>query len=279
LTSTNQMNLNNNLSTTGLHFSGQSQIAFKTEATEEYSIARAQNPEKKIQTYQFMKGRYFPGDLKRTSMEKVTFMEILENLAIHLQKQNFYPDPENGEGDLVIVVHYGVTNAELDFNNMFGYESLSDYGYDLVGTGPSQLANMDALASVGFNLASKELVERSNVASGYLKASLLGMEEAYDVVPPENEYDLKEMLSEPRFFIILMAYDLPLAKKGTLKVHWTTRFSVRAIGQPFDVAIQNMNEVAGNYFGKNLKGLNKRFLDDDSQVEIGEIEVIEEEKK
>ena len=254
-------------------------IAFKVEATEEYSIDRAQDPNKKIQTYQFMKGRYFPGDLKRTSMEKVTLMDILENLAVHLQKQNFYPDPENGEGDLVIVVHYGVTQTEVDFNEMLAYDSLSDYGSDLLGKGTSQLANMDALASLGFNVATKDLAQRSNVASGYLKASLLGMEEAYDMLPPENEYDLKLMLSEPRYFVILMAYDLPLRKQGILKLHWTTRFSIRATGQPFDEAVLKMNEVAGNYFGQNMKGLSKRFVDDDSQVEIGEIEVLGQEEK
>ena len=60
---------------------------------------------------------------------------------------------------------------------------------------------------------------------------------------------------------------------------WSTRYSIRAIGQSFDQAIKDMNLVAADYFGKNLQGLNKTRVTDKSRVEIGEIEVIGVEPK
>ena len=35
-----------------------------------------------------------------------------------------------------------------------------------------------------------------------------------------------------------------------------------------------MNLIAGDFFGKNLKGLNKKRVNDKSRVEMGDIEVI-----
>jgi hypothetical protein len=87
------------------------------------------------------------------------------------------------------------------------------------------------------------------------------------------------MLDEERYFVILMAYDIPSIKMGDPKLLWTTRYSIRAIGQNFDDAIKGMNEIAGDYYGQSFEGLNLKRLDDDSKVEIGDIEVIGEEKE
>ena len=56
---------------------------------------------------------------------------------------------------------------------------------------------------------------------------------------------------------------------------WTTRYSIRTLGQSFAEAIQDMNFVAGDFFGKNIEGLNQRRASDKSRVEMGDIEVLE----
>ncbi len=58
---------------------------------------------------------------------------------------------------------------------------------------------------------------------------------------------------------------------------WSTRYSIRSIGQSYAQAIKELNLVAGNYFGKNLKGLISKRATDKSIVEFGEIEVIDPE--
>jgi hypothetical protein len=132
-----------------------------------------------------MKGRYFAGDFKRTDMEEFTFMDILENLAIHLKKQNYNADPKNGEGDLLLVVHYGVTRDKTRFDKY---------------------------------LQSRGLPNNPPWSTEF-KATLLGMEEAYDWKREFNEIDLEMMIEEPRFFVIVIAYDLPQAKQGKSFVH------------------------------------------------------------
>ena len=106
----------------------------------------------------------------------------------------------------------------------------------------------------------------------------MGMERAYsDRITSTEEYELKTMLDEERYFVILMAYDYPLFKQGEIKLHWTTRYSIRALGQSSEDAIQGMNIVASDYFGKSIGGLTKKRVTDKSRVEMGDIEVINQE--
>ncbi|MCZ6674942.1 MAG: hypothetical protein O7C75_18585 [Verrucomicrobia bacterium] len=261
-------------------------IVIKAEASDEFTRARALDENKKIQTYQFIEGRYFKGNNNDPGMKEITFRDIVEDMATHLRQQEFYPHPIPGNGDLLIVVHYGVTDYEETYEELMGYTSLEDMGYtDAVsgaGGGGTALdpSTINAISNFAFSMNSADAISRSNEQSDYFKAQLLGMEEAYSRnVSPSDEYELKSMLVEERYFVILMAYDFPLLKQGELKLLWSTRYSIRAVGQSFTQAIQDMNLVAGDFFGKNLKGLNKKRVTDRSRVEIGDIEVIGEEKE
>ncbi|MCB1124276.1 MAG: hypothetical protein KJT03_22180, partial [Verrucomicrobiae bacterium] len=265
--------------------SGANRIVIKAVASEDYVKERALDKSKKIQTYQFMKGRYFAGLSKNPGMEKITFNDIVQDMAKSLVKQNYYPNPVLGEGDLLIVVHYGVTDFEESLEDLMGWTSLEDMGYNdtiaNAGGGGTALdgATLDAINNFSFNLNSAGAVNSANDQSQYFKAQLLGMESAFsDRLPIQEEYDLKHMLQEERYFVVLMAYDYPSVKSGQPKLLWSTRYSIRAVGQSFADAIQDMNLVAGDYYGKNLKGLTKKRVTDDSRVEMGEIEVIDSEE-
>ena len=86
------------------------------------------------------------------------------------------------------------------------------------------------------------------------------------------------MLQEERYFVILMAYDYPkIRNEGEVKLLWSTRYSIRAVGQSFEDAIKDMNLVAGDYYGTNLKGFTRTRVTDKSRVEMGDIEVIGQE--
>lgn len=248
-------------------------ILIKAVASEDYVKQRALDATKKIQTYNFFEGKFFPGNTKDRSLERFTFMEILENMAIHLQKQGYYNHPELGEADQLIVVHYGVTDYEESFFDMMGYTSLEDLGW-------SEDMDASALADFQFNAQFMETMNQSNDRDRYSKAQLLGMEEAYMRTTPRYEReDLDWMLTEARYFVILMAYDLPLLKQGETKLLWSKRYSIRSIGQSFEDAVKDMNLVASDYFGLNLKGLNKVRANDKGRVTLGEIEVIGEERE
>ena len=216
---------------------------------QEYTIDRDANKSKKLQTYQFMKGKYRSADRMDPSMEKVAFEEIATDLALQLRKQNLYALEEPGQSDLLIVVHYGATWPPVPF-----YDS-SDI---------QQMISMNALDNIDNNLRKK----------------LLGMEvsDHYGKWPSEQRL-LGYLSGEGRYYIILMAYDFPLLQKGEAKLVWRTRYSIRALGQPFETAVHHMNRIASDYISKNMEGLINKRVDDSSHVAIGEIEVIEAEGK
>ena len=246
-------------------------IMIKAEASQEYVKQRALDDTKKVQTYSFSKGRYYKGNSKHSSMREFSFMDIVSDMAVHLQKQGYYNHPEAGEADLLIVVHYGVTDTEQSLFDLLGDTSLADLGY-------SENMDADAIAALQSKMNFLETANQATEDSLFRKAELLGMEEAYyKKTPAHKRRQLEWALAQARYFVILMAYDWPLLKQGETKLLWTTRYSIRALGQPFDQAIKDMNLVGGDYFGKNLDGLTQTRVTDDSKVEIGDIEVIEQE--
>ncbi|MCZ6674941.1 MAG: hypothetical protein O7C75_18580 [Verrucomicrobia bacterium] len=258
-------------------------IAIKAIASDVYTKSRALDKSKKVQTYQFMKGRYHPGTTVDAGMVEIKFEDLVYDIAVNLQKQNYYPVPELGKSDLLIVVHWGRTIEEADMEDMLGYTSMEDYGFnDTVANagadGIMTQAEMNATADFGFNTAASQNSSDGSDRSMYYKARLLGMEEAFSSrSTPREELLLKTLLQQERYFVALMAYDFQKLQKGELDLLWTTRYSIRAVGQSYEQAITEMNIVAGDFFGKNIGGLTQRRLDDKSSVQIGEIEVIGEE--
>lgn len=246
-------------------------ILIKTVASEEYVKQRAERGPDDIQTYNFFEGRYYGGSIKDRSLERFTFKDIIVDMAVHLQKQGYHSHPEVGEGDLLIVVHWGATDYEESFLDMMGYTSLEDMGY-------SDDMDASALASFESMISLSDTVHSANDQSRYAKSRLLGLEEAYHRSTPSHEREtLEHYLTESRYFVILMAYDFPLFKQGEVKLLWSTRYSIRSVGQSFDQAVKDMNLVAADYFGKDHKGIIKTRVTDKARVDIGEIKVIETE--
>ena len=264
-----------------LHLEAANRVALKTQASKEFIKGKAEDPTRKIQTYQFMKGNFHMGFTRDPSMKEVTFEGILYDLAMNLRKQGFYMHRERSEGDLLIVVHSGVTDVEISYEEFMGYTSEEDMGLtdEILNAGAGgeaiDFATIDAMNQLNFNLSSSGTTGSANRQSQAYKAQLLGLERAYsDKISNQEAYDLRSMLDEERYFIVLMAYDYPAFKKGEAKLMWSTRYSIRTLGQTFAEAIKDMNVVASDYFGKNLAGITQKRATDDSRVEMGEIEVL-----
>lgn len=264
-------------------FALSNRVAIRAEADTDFLKSREQSGSAKPLTYQVAKGKFYVGAMNDKRMKEFTFEDIVNDMAQHLRKQKFYPHTGEGTGDMLIVVHYGVTEYEESIMELMGYTSEEEMGlsseFDFEGIAPDS-ASMNAIQDLGFNQSTTDTLSDSNKQSMGHKAKLLGMEEAFGFYTnTQDKYELQSMLDEERYFVILMAYDIASMKKGDPQLLWTTRYSIRAIGQNFDEAMKGMNEIAGDYFGQSFKGLNLKRLDDSSQVEIGEIEVIQEEKE
>ncbi|MCB1120651.1 MAG: hypothetical protein KJT03_03815, partial [Verrucomicrobiae bacterium] len=81
--------------------------------------------------------------------------------------------------------------------------------------------------------------------------------------------------SEPRYFVVLCAYDFPALQAGEIKLQWRTRYSIRSVGQSFAEGIADMNRIASDFMGDNLKGFTQKRVDDSAYVSFGELEVID----
>ena len=267
----------------GISKAASNRVAIKAEAAADFLKEREKNGSATPMTYQMAKGKFYRGGMNDSRMVEFTFQDIVNDMATHLRRQKFLPHQGPGAGDLLIVVHYGVTEYEESLMELMGYTSEEEMGlsgeFEFSGIAPDA-ASMNAISDVSFNQNTTDTLNESNQRSMAHKAKLLGMEEAFGFYTnKQDEYELKSMLDEERYFIILMAYGVADLKRNEHKLLWTTRYSIRAIGQPFDEAIQGMNTIASDYFGKNFKGLHFKRLSDKSQVEIGDIEVIEVEEE
>ena len=265
------------LATGGLSAKQANRVAVKAKADAEYIRARALDASKKVQTYHVVKGKFYNGNTSDKSMEGVTFMEIAENMAANLRRQNYYSEPDPEKGDLIIMINYGATDYDADFMELMNIDSLDDFG---VGgsTDTEGLDEFEAEAEFAADFAFMQSINEGRDMSIAFKAKLLGMEELFDDRTTDHQvYQLRDMVSEERYFIYLIAFDLPAYRNGEKKVLWTTRYSMRAIGQPFDEAMGELNYVASNFFGKNIDGLNSRRATDEFEVQVGDIEVIGEE--
>ncbi len=259
------------------------QVVISAKAHEDFSIARENKDPDEPTTYVFMKGRFHGGNRADPAMDDFPFNNVVLEIATHLQKQNFQPVPDANNAELVIVVHYGVTSPETSQEELLGYTSLEERGIsaEAVNSGSGGGVDIDALNSIQdmqFEMNAALANESGSQGSTFYTSRLLGMEKAFvGIASPREELELKNMLNDRRYFIVLMAYDLPLMKSGEVVLHWTTRYSIRAIGQSFDQAIKDLNLVAGNYFGKNMGDLVMKRVTDKSRVDLGKIEVLEAE--
>lgn len=283
-------------------------VVVKAEARGDYLTERARNPEEKVQTYLFMKGQYYGGGISDPSMDEMSFEDIVRNLAGHLQRQQFFPESEEDDSDLLIVVHYGVTGGRPDsLDESMGYNSIEemsdkfgntgfvwedtndsdrlqggvldeDYQEDTAGTTVVHtMSNVDP--GVEFNYNASLSMEEAHNAASFRKAQLLGMEEAFGHKgSPRQQWELNTMINQERYFVVLNVYDFQKLKEGEKVLLWRTRYNIRSTGQPFGKAIMDMNEIAGDYFGANLKGLVMKRPTDDSRVQVGDIEILEEQE-
>ena len=252
-------------------------VILKAWASDEYLKERAQNPNKKIQTYQFFEGNHFKGKSRDKGVEEMSFNDLIIDLAQHLVKQDFYPASKLGEGDLLIVVHYGATDFEEDQMELMGIESLEDISTTpREGMAIGSVEAYDLMDALNSALGMQHTINSGNSMTRAEKAQILGLDDIYDKPSHmTSDYEYEQMMREARYFVVLMAYDYQLRRKGESKLLWSTRYNIRSAGQSYEAAITQMNAVGSDYFGKKFDRLTRKRLDDKSSVEIGDIEVIE----
>ena len=255
-------------------------VAVRAEARKEYTLLRALDETAKVQTYHLIKGKFLSGNVAIQGLDVMPFAEIAEHIELNLKRQKYFPEEDPSAGDLLIMVHYGASFYIDDPENPVERDvfDINDY-LPPVRTASGEIYDYELSKNALPKLLGLVLPSDRNLLEAlYFRTRILGMDDVFslDVTDYESSVQM-ELANEGRYVIVLSAFDLPLLRQGEKKVLWTTRYSIRIIGQSYAQAVKELNIVAGHYFWKNIKGLISKRATDKSLVEFGEIEVLDQE--
>ncbi len=198
--------------------------------------------------YVVAEGRHFGGNLSDPSAEKVQFGDLVRALAPGLAEQQFFPAADKRDARLLIVVHWGTTEVAedptggaLDFSQF--QSDMEAYNGQLRTAGPiadpsrmnSDLDVVDGKSTVTSNSAGYN-ARLLGFCPGAQEAGVLQRLGAPSGMT-EMDRRIREALEDPRYFVILMAYDIGRPASGGKaakpKLLWSVHFSTRAAGDGF----------------------------------------------
>lgn len=175
----------------------------------------------RTETYAFGEGGRYNSVVAGDSIDVLPFPKLAQILKHGLESVNYQMSRDPEKTDLMIMVYWGTT-----------LKSRADNGYPV---------------------PAKALVENFN-------AKMLGFTDAVDDARAldftTHAQDILNEFERPRYFVVLRAYDFPLAyKQKKLKLLWETRFSILTQGNDFTESLPIMVRDASRYFGKQSDGL------------------------
>ena len=162
-------------------------VAVNAQASPMYILERATDPAKKVQSYHVIKGKYFPGNTSDGSMNDVSFMDIAQNLAANLRRQNYLSEPDPGKGDLLIMINWGATDYDPDFMEVAGFDSIDDFGFGD--------ANAEELEEIASHASTADL-DPSRVAMLVSQDLSFGVSRMYEAYRKSSMTDVKVFREE-----------------------------------------------------------------------------------
>jgi len=214
-------------------------VAVSSAASNGYSRLRLPDGSFQAETYAFAKGGKEELVMVDSTMDTVSFMDLVQMLTAALARQNYLPTPDKDpdKTKLLIYVYWGTT---------FGPKDMIISGAE-GGPTPPHLHQV------------------------YWNAMILG----YNLQKRQMEMGVGDDLLHNRYFVVLMAYDFQLLRKqGEAKLLWNTRFSLRQIGHNFRLNLPAMAQYASRYFGQDTNGLVYKQVPE-GRVEVGEPTIVE----
>lgn len=273
-------------------------VVVRSTAISKYLENRMKDDKRQPQSYVFTAGRYFAGSTHDNSLDKTSFQTIAEQLALDLRKQDFYPAASLAKADLLLVVHWGVTYGHnrdtaamaMSVDNLASLKIESEIAQLEWDEAKAAGRFLESDAAQGRlnqfqneTRSSLEDIARNEPARDEDNATLLGLRselEDPNTSPfgDDRLQTLSDMTKEERYFVIVMAYDVPtLVGKKKLKRVWTLRASIGSAGVNFHQALDRMGNIAARYFGTRQEGVVfDRTGDRESKgrVDLGELIIL-----
>jgi len=263
----------------GIFSSSNARVLIDSWAHPDFTAARETDSGPKEMTYHVYKGRHFGGYVKDKSLTKVTFDDIVKTLAPDFQDAKLVPAPTREEGDMLIVIHWGVTGVQESWTELMG-EDFGENGPELKEEEDSGDLDFDAIADAQYEQSLRNQSNRSTEFGDGLNAELTGIQKALSKpnLTVSEEIELRSLLRAERYFIILMAFDWQKLQTEK-KYHklWSTRFSLDAGGVNFVEAYPALSRAAAPYLATDLSNLtkNKTHLGP-GKVTTSELEILGE---
>jgi hypothetical protein len=239
----------------------------------------------KPETYSFGEGGFSGIPTKDKSVDEQSFRKIAGTIAPVLARQGYVPSFDADENQLLIFVYWGTTGTEQNASG--GYDPgpgaitsppppppvvSGGPGGTVVSASPPPVPTHDTQQTAFDAMTSAR--NRARDRDNFRNARILGYDEllAQQATRPSGRgyQDLVEEIEDPRYFVVLRAYDFQLLRKEKKqKLLWEVRYSLRARDHLFDESLGAMTDAAARYFGQASNGLVRR------QVPVGRVRLAE----
>ncbi len=207
------------------------------------------------ETFAFANGGALLGHMRDRSVDDATFDQVVRHISPALTRQNYIAAANPEDTDLLIYVTWGATDG-LTMNRTATYGAMRDY--------------LNTATDGGWygDASVLEHGNRQRDASNLAHAALLGYREA--MLDHKNLRawgvngtvydDLAADVEEPRYFVILTAFDFRAAWKDKKLIPlWSTRYNIATLGNHFTAALPSMSQFASRFFGRDSGGLVRRL--------------------
>lgn len=222
----------------------------------------------KAETFAFANGGLVASLTRDNSLDNAAFNQVIQAISPALTRQNYIAANNPEDTDLLIYVFWGATT---------GYGGVSN---ELPTDIMVQAADPDA---DWYGAASRmDDTNRQRDTRAFSNAGLLGYREALaqhiavkDMGVHGTIYsDLISEVEEPRYYVVMTAFDFKTAWKNKKLVPlWSTRYNIPTRGNNFTAALPDMSMYASRFFGRDSGGLVRR-LNPTGKVEMGDIKVL-----
>ncbi len=277
-------------------------IVYYSRAAPDYKRKPGPDGKPAAEYYALSYGGKIDGTTWNDGFSKDDYPKIAGVVAEYLAKQNYFYATNAADAKLLLVLNWGQT---LPANQGNFSQQVNDLGAalntmkDVLANAPAppDTSSQEAAAGAAEQAAAQQQAEQQ--AADALNSALAGMELENSARDRRNEEiarilgyvdEMRNMsdlggfagtdrftimrneLEDPRFYIVLTAYDFKEAtQKGKRKILWTSRISIDTRGNDFMGRMQQMIARAANSFGENTRRLVRERI---GEVEIGEAIVV-----
>jgi hypothetical protein len=243
----------------------------------------------KPEHYALANGGRIAGTASDHTIDRVTYPEVAEIAARLLAQQNYHYAQSKEQAKLLLVLNWGATLSFNSVNYGVAVQELGKKVAELAETkmydqNPNADSDMDDVDVMTDQLLMLRMQNKIRDDINLPNAKILGYLDAINEADGIQRWagggdrynDLIADIEEPRYYIVITAYDFPaLVDGGKKKLLWQTRVSVRSPGNSFDDSFVPMLKSASAYFGRD-SGRLVRGEEAKAVVELGDLQFLGE---